>query len=403
MSAPATERQFPWGLVKLVFAIAILFLIARTVPWTDSLVVTGPEGDAQYAGTIEGDWSAETIDFVLDPEVVAAGVPEPLDGLADGEGRLSVTRDERLGWLPGMPRVFRGLEVSALGIALLLMIAGILFTSTRWWRLLAAAECPTGWWGALRLTVLGFFFNIVIPGLTGGDVIKAVLVAKQHPERKAAAVISIVMDRLLGLYVLATLVALVVFKLWDQMEEIRLAVMLGVVAGAVGTAVYFSGALRRLVRFDALMEKLPGGGAIKKLDEAVLIYSKHPADVAWALLFSLGNHVAVIGAIYLLALSFGADLSVFEGFAVIAIGNMVSSLPIAPGGWGVGEAAYGYLFNMLGSSSTLGIATSITFRLTLMAIGLAGGLLLFLPGGQEALAATEEAKDLDDGHDSTKA
>ena len=72
-------------------------------------------------------------------------------------------------------------------------------------------------------------------------------------------------------------------------------------------------------------------------------------------------------------------------FAVVSIGNIVSALPVAPAGWGVGEAAYGYLFDMLGASATLGIATSITFRLVLMAIGLTAGLLLLLPGGKAAL------------------
>ena len=134
--------------------------------------------------------------------------------------------------------------------------------------------------------------------------------------------------------------------------------------------------------------RLPGGSLVKKLDEAVLIYSKHPAELAWAVLFSVGNHLSVFAGIYLLAQSFGAtDLSLFEGFAVVSIGNIVSALPVAPGGWGVGEAAYGYLFDMLGSSRTLGLATSITFRLALMAIGLLGGLLLVLPGGRDALAA----------------
>ena len=387
-----TKSGVPWGLLKLLFAGAILFLVARTVPWRDKLVVHDPAGDSTYAGTIHGEWSSDKILFTPDAELVSAGeLPAAVTAALDSGGRMTVTRGDQFGWMPGMPRVFRGLELKALLIAGLLMLGGILFTSTRWWRLLAAAECPTTWLMALRLNVLGFFFNIVIPGLTGGDVVKAVMAAKEHPERKAAAVVSILVDRLLGLYVLAAVAAVVVFKLWDQMAEIRVPVILAVAAGAVGTLVYISRPLRRLVHFDALVAKLPGGGAVKKLDEAVLIYSDHPADVAWALLLSLGNHTCVFGAIYLLARSFGADLTVFEGFAVVAIGNTVSSLPIAPGGWGVGEAVYGYLFEMLGSSRTLGLATSITFRLALMAIGLFGGLLLLLPGGREVLDEAQSA------------
>ena len=406
MSAPETEppgevggSRVPWGLLKLVFAGLVLVLVARTVPWRDSLTWSAGGTEATLAGRIEGDWSADRVDFVVTPEAAGradlpAGLRERLAaGERSGEGtRLALERGGELAWMPGMPRVFGGLEASALGFAALLLAGGIVFTSTRWWRLLRAAECPTTWWTALRLNVLGFFFNIVIPGLTGGDVIKAVLAAKEHPERKAAAVVSILVDRLLGLYVLALMAAVVVVRLWDQMVEIRWPVVLGVAAGFAGTLVYLSGGLRRALHFDRLIGRLPGGDKLKALDDAVLIYSKHPADVVWALLFSIGNHVCVFGAIFLLARSFGAhDLSPFEGFAVVSIGNIVSSVPIAPGGWGVGEAVYGYLFDMLGSSRTLGLATSITFRLALMAIGLLGGLMLLLPGGREALEGAQAA------------
>jgi uncharacterized protein (TIRG00374 family) len=386
----ARSRKIPWGPLKAVFAGLVLFLVARSVPWRDRLVVDTPQGELSVPGRIVGDWTADAIDFEVDPEALDA-VPDELG--ADTGGRVSLARRPGLSWQPGMPRVFGGLEAGHLAVACALLAVGILFTSTRWWRLLAAAECPTTWWTAARLNVLGFFFNIVIPGLTGGDVVKAVMAAREHPERKAAAVVSIAVDRLLGLFVLALMAAVVVLALWDQMAAIRWPVLLGVAGGALGALVYANRPLRRLVRFEHWIGRLPAGGMVKQLDDAVLIYSRHPLELAWAGLFSAGNHLSVFAAIFILARSFGAaDLSPFEGFAVVSIGNIVSALPVAPGGWGVGEAAYGYLFDMLGSSRTLGLATSITFRLALMAVGLLGGLLLLLPGGRETLAGAHSAE-----------
>jgi uncharacterized protein (TIRG00374 family) len=386
----AGPRKVPWGLLKAAFAALVLFLVARSVPWRDRLVLATPSGGLELSGRIEGDWTADAIAFAVDAEDRGR---LPAELAADEAGRVSAVRGAGLTWQPGMPRVFGGLEAQDLALACALLAVGILFTSTRWWRLLAAAECPTSWWTAARLNVLGFFFNIVIPGLTGGDVVKAVMAAREHPERKAAAVVSIAVDRLLGLFVLALMAALVVLRLWDQMAAIRWPVLIGLAGGVLGALVYANRPLRRLVRFEHWIGRLPAGGLVKQLDEAVLIYSRHPLELLWAGLFSAGNHLAVFAAIFLLARSFGAaDLSPFEGFAVVSIGNIVSALPVAPGGWGVGEAAYGYLFEMLGSSRTLGLATSITFRLALMAVGLLGGLLLLLPGGRETLAEAQSAE-----------
>jgi uncharacterized membrane protein YbhN (UPF0104 family) len=58
---------------------------------------------------------------------------------------------------------------------------------------------------------------------------------------------------------------------------------------------------------------------------------------------------------------------------------------VTPAGWGVGEWAFGSLFHVLGSSSTLGVAVSVAYRLLSMLLGLAGGLFLLLPGGRAEL------------------
>ncbi len=61
------------------------------------------------------------------------------------------------------------------------------------------------WANTLRLTFLGLFFNLVLPGITGGDLPKALMVVREHPERRAHALASVVIDRLLGLWVLLVL------------------------------------------------------------------------------------------------------------------------------------------------------------------------------------------------------
>ena len=380
-----------WGWLKVVFAAGILVIVARAVPWQDTLLWTAEGTEFALDGTIVGDWAADSIEFELAPETLASAglssaVLDELSAAMAGGTRLPVERSETVTWRPGMPRVFRGLDPRGLGFAILLFGVSITATATRWWRLLCAAGCPTSWFNAVRLTFLGFFFNIVIPGLTGGDVVKAVLVAREHPERKAGAVVSVAVDRLIGVFILATLGAGVILALGDTFAAIRTPVLLCVSTGILGSLVYFSTALRRLVRFDAIVAKLPMSGMVKQLDEAVLVYRQHPLDIALAMVFSVINHMAVFGAIWVIARAFGEQvLGGFEMFALVSVGNIVSALPVAPGGWGVGEAVFGYLFEMLGSSATIGVATSVTFRLLLMAVGLLGGLFLLLPGAKVAV------------------
>ena len=313
---------------------------------------------------------------------VARMVPDA-DGNPPSDGWLS--------WDPGMPSVFKGLTPLWLLAAMGFFITAIFFAVTRWWRLLAVAGCPTTWFNALRLTYLGLFFNFVVPGLTGGDVIKAVLVARNHAGRRAEAFMSVWVDRILGLFTLALLAAGVVFALGDALAELKLPLVAFAGALFAGGMVYLSGPIRRLFRVDALLAKLPLGDKLKTLDEAVLCYRGHNGTLTAALVLSMANHSFSILGVWALGMSFGVAgdvVSVGQYFALVPVANMISSLPIAPAGLGVGEAAYGYLFEMAGAGAALGVAISITFRVAWLLLGLIGGLFLLLPGGKVDLEET---------------
>ncbi|HVS09587.1 MAG TPA: lysylphosphatidylglycerol synthase transmembrane domain-containing protein [Planctomycetota bacterium] len=384
---PQARRRKRWGLVgKLAFAALLFALVARAVPWSDRLVWKG-EPALELRGSIEGSWSGERVWFRVErAELERADLPAEVRAALGPKGEIELERGGSFDPRPGMPRVFGDMDPRGLVQAFGWMLVGILVTTTRWWRLLAAAGCRTGWWNALRLTFLGFFFNIVVPGLTGGDLVKAVLAAKENPGRRAQAAVSVFVDRLIGLFALVLLGAAALLWLGPEFAELRLPVLLSLAGGAAGALLYAAPPLRRLVRFDSLVQRLPLGGAIKQVDEAILVYSRRPWTVALSLGLSFANHVAVILAIVALGRAFGeTTLGIVRYAAAVSIANTAAALPVAPGGWGLREAAYAVLFEQLGSTATLGLAISIGFGLCLFAVGLFGGLFLLLPGARAEL------------------
>ena len=257
--------------------------------------------------------------------------------------------------------------------------------------MLGAAGCPTPLWTVLRLTFIGFFFNIVVPGLTGGDLVKAVMVARAHPERRAAAAISVLVDRLIGVLVLALMGAVTIVSQGERFAEYRTPLLVGLALALVGLVVYSSRTIRGWIGFERLLEKLPMARTLKQIDEAATIYSRRPFETFLAVLFSLANQCCVIGAIALLGRSFGEDSFSFAQYIVVgSIGNIVSAIPLTPGGLGVTEMIYGKLFETLGGSKAIGIAACVAWRLCMFVIGLLGGLFLLLPGGRMSDAERAE-------------
>lgn len=390
---PPTQKRSRWiPLLQIVVGLALMALVAYFVPWRDRLIWSDADGKRAFDGVIEGEWKGDTVEFrFAEPP---ADLPEPLVRAGREQGaaqdRLRLARDAHVDWRPGLVRVFRELDTTGLLEAFACLCCGLTFTVLRWWRLLRAAGCRASVFQSLRLTLLGMFFNIVVPGLTGGDVIKAVLVARENPTKKTEAVISVFVDRIIGILVLAGIAAVVIVVSGEPaFDAIRAPVIAATLAGVVGALVYVNGTLRRWIGLDRLLARLPGGALFAKVDQAVLVYSRHPWEMLGALLLSVGNHLSVVLGVLALGRAFGDTVRTLDYFVAVPVANIATALPLSPGGWGLGEAVFGTLWEMLGGSASLGIATSVTFRLLLLSFGLVGGLFLLVPGGRVDLSEVE--------------
>ncbi len=382
------KRAIAW--LRPAFALGLLAFGASLVPWKDHLVWMRGRETLEVPGRIHGSWRDETVRFQTEPgTLVDPRWPADLSGaLASGQ-EIAVARSpedsagDRIDWKPGMLRVFREVEPAGLWSALLLILCGALVAITRWWRLLAVAGCRMPWTSALRLSFLGFFFNLVLPaGITGGDVVKAVLVVRENPGRRADALVTVIVDRALGLLVLMGIAAAVVLAAGPRFAELRVWVVMVFLAALLALWILLHPGPRRWMRVSALIERLPQKDRLKSVDQALRIYSEHPLELAIAVLLSAVNHTCIGACVYQLAHAFGDHLSFFEYLGVAAIANTISSVPVTPAGWGVGEWAFGSLFHLLGSSSTVGVAVSVAYRLLSTLVGLVGGLFLLMPGGR---------------------
>ena len=194
------------------------------------------------------------------------------------------------------------------------------------------------------------------------------------------------MDRVLGL-VAMTLLASAAVATADERFAFLLPWTLGASMALIGGLLVFSHpGLRRLLRVEHLLGKLPQGRRLLDLDSNIRAVLRSPGALLMPLVLSLANHLCATAAVYSLGRAFGADLSFHDFLCVCTVANTLSAVPISPGGLGVGEVLFGSLFELAGSLYMLGVATSFTYRLVMMAAGLLGGLALVLPGGGSLLA-----------------
>ena len=247
----------------------------------------------------------------------------------------------------------------------------------RWKTLLDAQGLRMPFLQVLRLNLLGLFFNNTMPGQTGGDVVKAYAAAKRFPGRGTAAVVTVFLDRgvgMLGLVLLAGIVSTVSGKASGTILG-----LLGLLLAGAGF--YFSPLKRRWLTPERIRRLPVGGGILAEVDEAVLLYRDRKMAVLLGVFWALCNHTGyiLVGTFIGRALGIPPEQVSFPQFVVIiAIVSMIGCIPVSVMGFGIGEVAYVKAFAPLGVPQAQALALSLLTRFCLIAWGLLGGLVALL-------------------------
>jgi len=389
MTSNNPKRFSLWSLVKIGLGLGALVLALFIVPWKDTAEFRGGEETVSVSGELLGPWDTESVAFRIDSDAeLQPNWPEAWRSAYHAGEPAQLTRDledtagSELDWRPGLTTVFSGLALWPLLLAFAVFFVGVCASVLRWWRLLAVAGCNTPFFSVFRLTFLGLFFNLIFPGLTGGDLIKAVMVVREHPERRADALVSAVVDRVFGLLGLLIVASGVVVAVGDRLIEFRLPVLVATGVAVLGVLGVLHPWPRKLIRLEKWIHRLPQGDRLRRMDLAVQIYGKHPWTLLFALLVSMFNHTVNATAVFIIGSSIGSALTLGETFCAASISSLISAVPLSPGGLGVEEGMYVYMFTLLGSTSSLGLAVGLTKRAAYVVLGLLGGVALLTPGGR---------------------
>jgi len=257
----------------------------------------------------------------------------------------------------------------------------------RWQLLLVVQGIHLAWRRVLSLVFIGLFFNFFIPGATGGDAVKIYYLLKETPGQRTAALLSVVVDRLLGLFALVLLAATLIALKWSWLtSNPETAQWVWVVLAVLGGSVLFLAASfvlssRHLVH--RLPARFPGRDKLAEIALAYSLYGRHWRASAGAFLISVPAHLGYYGTFYCAARAFGGGAvelpSISEFFAVMPIIGTITSLPISLGGIGWREMLFEtFLRDLCGVSGGLAVAISSTGYLLTLAWGLLGGALYLL-------------------------
>lgn len=240
-------------------------------------------------------------------------------------------------------------------IACLLLGIGFFIGSIRWWFLLRVQGILLPLKVTAALTLIGQFFNAFLLGTTGGDIVKIFYITQYAPQKKAEAALTVLVDRILGLFVLLCCV-LATFP-WQlsvliQHEETRaicyalLILFAGILAICIGLARI---PFERLPSFvHQLWNRIPRRDILEALLWGFRQHGQSALLTLWAMVSSIFIWFIIFTAGYFVALALHLDVTYAQILTAISIALCVTALPISIGGHGVREGVFVLVFSVFG-------------------------------------------------------
>jgi len=279
-----------------------------------------------------------------------------------------------------------------------------LLTFIRWWYLVRALGLPCSFSSAIRISFWGYLFNLAPLGIVGGDLVKAVMISREHHEDRAKAVASVVVDRVIGLYwlfvVASAAILLTGFQRID-VPDLRRICMATVLLTGIGTAglAFVLGPDMTGGRIIRAVGRIPRvGHHLESLINAVRLYNRRPLVLIVSSVMSVGVHCLFACGVYCIAVGLfkpGNYPSLAYHFVIMPLSAAMQVIPVPVGPT---ECALEFLYRnvppVVGAAvqDGQGLVVSLAYRIVTILIA-ASGVYYYFSNRRELSEVIHEAEE----------
>ncbi len=299
--------------------------------------------------------------------------------------KYSWSEQAQAAWLHGPPRLWSTLTMigpTALSLSVVLMGLTILLGIARWRMVLRVQGFDLSWSRTAEISFVAHFFNSFLLGSTGGDLMKAYYAARETHHKKTEAVVTVFVDRLLGLWAMLLFAGfmmlpnLTLLFSHSQFRSLALLILAMLAACSVVVVVAFWGGVSRgWSGARNWLRRLPKGEWVERSLDSCRKFGREPFFVTRTLGVSMILNAICVLQVLVLSRGLGLTIPPVVLFVAVPMIICISALPITPSGLGVREN----LFVFMLAESSLGVPDTAALSLSLLAY--AGSLFWSLVGG----------------------
>jgi uncharacterized protein (TIRG00374 family) len=224
---------------------------------------------------------------------------------------------------------------------------------------------------------IGLYFNMILPSLIGGDVIK-IYYAGRPSKKYAQSFAAAFLDRDAGMFAMMIIACISALIHPVTIPRVHVSAIIWSVfmAFVLGNIAIFVPRTHRLL--TDILHRLKLSKIAVKVDmisSAFQIMGTHKAVLLWSLFISFINQLLVIAVTWIMALGLQMKVSFYHFLIIVPVVTLISMIPISISGLGLRESSFEIMLGSVGAPPGSGIALGLVSSLFLFLTSLPGGIV----------------------------
>ncbi len=280
--------------------------------------------------------------------------------------------------IPEVIQVLKNADQGLIFISTLVFLSTAFIMAVRLKLIFRTKEIAIKLSDTVNLTFVGYFFNNFLPTSVGGDIVKAMCLARltRHPVKSVTVVM---MDRIFGLFMFVLIPSTSLLFLKDRIDP-RVPLTVYSFLGFSLAFFFFlfnPSVAKRFHLVENFLNRFGIGSKIRLIYDELHDFKNHKGVVLSAMALSIFGQVVGIFVFYLLSVALGADPGTWPYFLLLVPVVQLISMTPSLGGLGIRESAYVYfLKGYIGAERAL--AVGILFFGLLFLSSVIGGIIYVL-------------------------
>jgi len=233
-------------------------------------------------------------------------------------------------------------------------------------------------WQYFKCLMISMAFNSVMPGTVGGDFIRSLLIAKKVNVNKMENVLSVFVDRSVGLISVLFLGAIALCfetNLENKFKYFCIIIGILIMCSLIIVTIFFIANIADKFKYNSLFSKI--FSYIQIIKNVIDFHLSHKLLFLKALILCIPIHLLTFSLFYAIAYHLNLGISFYGIVSITSIVWVVTAIPISFAGFGVRELSFIYLFSLYGVSCNQATLFSIYVLITTIVSSLLGFIFIF--------------------------